>query len=262
MYGNRVKLIATLLVIFWPGLLLHSQVIQPGIIPTFAGGGGGGGSLAVVGAAVDSELGTVSLGELTINYTPVSAGNSMWYFPACYGGVTTLSLTDSTGSPTTVTSPVSWYPSNLGVYGVYFLAGISGAPHTVIFSIPGANYCTLTVLEVAGNSSVGNTVASSIGSSNTTSIPCDSLTTSAGSIILSFSLVGDGSQTYSAGAGPPSWTFLSATSSPALVGTPLSFSGVEFSTSLTTATTYPITNGFATTATAAPYFCWAGEAKP
>lgn len=200
-----------------------------------------------VGSAVASNN---AGGTLTITYTP-TAGNTLYYFAG--NGLGTISaLTDSTGTPTAIDTQ-TW--NGTGQYQTFILTGVSGSSHSISATFSGA-YASFTVVEVAHNSTFGSRSVSSIGSSNTNPIPCGSLTTSAGSIILPFSFVFDSGQTLSAGSGPPSFTL------PTPTGTGYSFSGVGYS-GVTTATTYTISSGFATTGgSGAAYFCYAIEAKP
>ena len=218
--------------------------------------GGGPSTPTYVGSAVNGEAGNIVGLVMTITYTPAAAGHALYIF-AAVGTGTITSLTDSAGSPSVVTSPVTWNVANgSGVYESWRESGAATGSHTITLNVAsGSTYGVLYVVELSNSSAAGNTSISSVGNSSANPIPCGSLTTSSGSIALAFGYVFDAAVTLSGGSGPPSFTF------PTPSGSGLAYAGMEYS-GATIATTYTISSGFVPTSTGDSYFCYALEAKP
>jgi hypothetical protein len=193
---------------------------------------------------------------MQIVYTPSGSGHGLYIF-AALGTGTVTSITDSAGSPSVITSSTAWnVPNGGGVYESWMESGASSGAHIITVNVgTSPTYGVLYVIELTSSSAAGATSVTSIGSSSTNPIPCGSLTTSSGSIVLAFAFVYDGGAVLSVGSGPPSFTF------PTPTGVGLPYAGMEFSAT-TTATTYTIASGFVPTLTGDPYFCYAVEALP
>lgn len=212
-----------------------------------------GGTPTFVGCTVDSNAGSAS--PLILSVTP-AAGSTLVYLNEIGDG-SLVSLTDDKGTPSPIVAPTSW---NLGAgqYEARALTGVSGDIHTITANYGGdTGYFTLYVCEVSHAGTIGNNNGGGItGIANLSAIDCGSLTTNAGSLVLNFAMVYDGSQTIVPSTGPPAFS----TQTPS--GTPFPFANVGYSTALTSATTYTITDAFAASGVAAPYFCLAIELRP
>lgn len=216
---------------------------------------GGPATPTVVTVHVDSQQGGI-IPPLTVTVTPGGSGHA-FYILAAVGNGTIGTLTDSASTPAVVTSATPWNISNGGgEFGSWLVSSATTGSHTFNLT-PGSSslYGTMYVIELSNSSAAGSSSVTGVGSSNANPIPCSSITTSSGSIILLFAFVYNGGVTLSAGSGPPSLT------EPTPSGTGLGFADVEYS-GATTATTYTISSGFIPSSTGSEYFCYPLEAKP